>query len=652
MYDRQDMAKSIVKAHWLPFSGITSGLRDDLQVRILDGCEDDEALKLAPISGEELAFIREKSAQVEGRPSLLLELLEHFDAPESGDENLRLERRFLKGYALSRLGRAAEAQTLFQSLPRTFQPKILVEKGLEKLNQGELSAAEGIFKDALERGRGEFDPFTACTLYGGLSLALIHQGQFREAELCIDERRKILARTPSRVLSFGTRLYEILFLLERNNFDLAADLLAKTLGEVHSESINNYFILNLKLRLLLARNELGQAETHLERLRETARALNLAEGVLDFRIEEIELLLRRNATDEAQAKIATLRQDPLKKRDQFLRFRIALLQAVASIQKRNSEKALKEIVEAIDLGEANRYRPWLTWAFFHAAGIAIASGQPVQAKLFLNRGRKLSSEIGLRVRLACFSYMTEVIESRYATGSALISLAKHQEIGPELEYFLDAYRLLDVLNLTVISRERREMLAEPQLRRLLFKEPGVFWFQKESVLLSNHGDGRVELVEWPALSPLLAAFRLFWNDLQTTHAGLNLSDVHQARSPHPYRPELHESSAKMQISRLRKKIKNSKLSLKFDRDIGRYQLLAELPPFTIQSGLKPTATKLSGRKEELLERIGMEPFVSTKALCEEFKVTRQALHPFLRALQEEGKIRVVKRGPVSGYILR
>jgi biotin operon repressor len=105
----------------------------------------------------------------------------------------------------------------------------------------------------------------------------------------------------------------------------------------------------------------------------------------------------------------------------------------------------------------------------------------------------------------------------------------------------------------------------------------------------------------------------------------------------------------MVISRLRDKLKLSGLELLFNRDVGRYEFQTEYPAFTILSGR--TDKKSSNRRDELLERIGMEPFVSTQTLCEEFKVSRQALHPFLSALQKEGKIRVVKRGPTSGYII-
>jgi DeoR/GlpR family transcriptional regulator of sugar metabolism len=56
------------------------------------------------------------------------------------------------------------------------------------------------------------------------------------------------------------------------------------------------------------------------------------------------------------------------------------------------------------------------------------------------------------------------------------------------------------------------------------------------------------------------------------------------------------------------------------------------------------------REQELLARIAMEPFVSTKKLCAEFGVSRQALHPFLKTLAEQKRIRVVRRGPVSGYV--
>jgi tetratricopeptide (TPR) repeat protein len=359
------MAKSIVKVNWLPAPLDGS----ELQARLLQG---DVAQWLTRYEGREREYLLAKSSQIAGRPSQILEALGKLD-PHPTNE-LDLELLFLKGFAFSRLGRVNEAQKIFGTLPKQFQAKILIEKGLERLNRGEFISAEVVFKKALEKGAGDFDPYSACTLFGGLSLTLIHQGSFGEAEACLRERRRLLLKTPSESLLFGTRLYEILLLLERNQFEGAAELLSKTLGELERDSINSYFILHLKLRLHIARNELEKAEENLQDLRQTAEKLNLSEGVLDFRLEEIELLLRKNESIEAARRIESLKSDAVRMRDQFLRFRLAVLNAVLLIQKRDVATSIKEISQAIEIGEIHRYRPTMTWALFHAAGIAAATG--------------------------------------------------------------------------------------------------------------------------------------------------------------------------------------------------------------------------------------------------------------------------------------
>lgn len=653
------MRKSIVKVDWLPLAKLSQLQRQPLQSLVLNGELRAEAdvpgsIRTA-LRNDENRYLLEKTAQIEGNPARLLGLLSELPQrkPEGADErSLWEERVFLKGFALSRLGKTMDAQAIFQTLPSRFGPRVRIEQALQRLNRGDLLEAKSMFESALEQGRGELDPYSVCTLLGGLSLSQIHQGEFREAESSLNERRKVLRNNPSPVLSFGTRLYEILLSLEKNDFARARHTLGNALSEENRDSVNRFFLLHLKLRLHLSRNDLESAGQAIEDLKRTMSTLNLTNGVLDLGPEEAEWELRSGRPEAARAKIDELQVLALARKDEFLHFRLTVLRSEISFRLGEKAKALGEITNALQTGEARNYRPMLTWGLFHASGIALAAGHPVQAKLFLNRGRRLARDLGLDIRLACFSYMSDVLDGKYASSSALISLAKHQEIGPELEYYLDAYELLDVVRLDVTSKGSRESVAEPELRRMLFKSPGVFWFQREAVLLAN-SNGVVHFHEFQKQSPLLACFRLLWNASQREEDGLSLKQIHKARSSQPFREDLHANAAKMLISRLRQSVAVCELEIRFDRAKGLYSLAGELPTFTIQNSIEEaTDTSSKDREMELLERIAMEPFVTTKTLCEEFGVTRQALHPFLRSLVETGKVRLVRRGPVSGYVYR
>jgi hypothetical protein len=645
--------KIIVNQSWLPPLALARGVRAKVEALLLSGAlgEPCETPFLRGLPREAQSYLREKAAQIGGQPAHLLELSAGLprEAPNGEEERaLWQERAYLRGFAHSRLGREQAADEFFLQLPPRFQPAIRAERALLRLNRGELVEAEGLFLAAAQ-GNHAFDPYTACTLLGGLSLARIQQGDFLGAEQALRERRRILRAHPSPTLSFGTQLYEVLLRLERNDFDGASAALERSLSGIAAASVNGFFLRHLQLRLHLARNELSAAEVSLKALGELRRELQFPDGVLDFRLEEIEWNLRNQNPAATAAAIEALR--PAAERDQYLRFRLGLLRAQALSQSGKPKEAFAEIQAVIELGEAQRYRPGLSWAFLHAAGIALSAGHPLAARLFLSRGRHLSAQLQLAVRLAGFSYMTELLEEKYASSSALLGLARHQEIGPELEYFLGAYGLLNEVSLSVSSGGGREVVAEPRFRRQLFRSAGVFWFQKELVLLVNRGGARVLSYEFPASAPPSALFRLLWSEMERGGPGITLRDVHALRSHAPYREHLHAGAAKMLVTRLRQKLAGSELSLTYERASGRYSLRSTLPSFTIQSG-GDKAAPARNRKEEILARIAMEPFVRTQTLTDELGVSRQALHVFLKDLCEEGRIRLVRRGPKSGYVFK
>jgi tetratricopeptide (TPR) repeat protein len=502
----------------------------------------------------------------------------------------------------------------------------------------------------IEQERESLDVYSQCTLLGGYSLLLIHMGQFAEAKRCINRRKAILKLMHSPILDFGTRLYEILLHLEQNQFDEAAQQIEAASAGKNTVSINQFFLRHLQLRLHLARNQLVAAEQTLDSLKTLTQQLQVSEGILDFRLEEIELKIRQRVLSKSLGEIARLEQT----KDRFLLFRVKLLKSQALASQGQLEEALREIQGALALGEAGHYRPGLTWAFFHAAGIARLSQNDLQAKLYLQRGRRLAEELGLRDRESCFALMSEVMDDRdHARGSALMALAKYQNIGPELEYFLDTYQLVEGSKFTITDGERQSVVQEPGLRRAFFQAPGVFCFQREGVIISNLGEGKVRSVELSSSTALLPVFRLFLN-AELARDGVSLSAVHESRSPHPYREHLHLPATKMLLSRLRDAIKVCGLGVQFDRLKGQYILVSSLPIYLIKhTDVAPTGTAPAERQDRetaVYERIAMAPFVATRDLCQEFAVTRQALHPLLKNLVLAKKIRMIRRGPVSGYI--
>lgn len=649
---------SIVKADWLPLLDLPARDRRALAAAILLGDlhSAPAAASLTKLNPAQQGYVREKCLQVSGKPAELkhaLRALEPQPAHEK-DRPLWEERLFLKAFAHSRLGEEKEAEAEFAQLPSRFRSRVQTERALRLLNQGSVTEAEALFTRARE-SLPELDPFSASTLLGGLTLAAISAGHFKTAEGALRERKHILKAHPSPTLAFGTTLYEILYSLEHNEFAEAEEKLRAATAEFEKRSVNGFFLLHLGLRLALARNELERAGDSLAELREIRRDLKLPEGVLDFRLEEIEWHLRSVRAKEARPLVNTLLAQALAKKDDHLRFRVGMLHALTLWLENEIPAALNEIENAIQVAELRHYRTTLSWAYFHAAGVALSAKQHLRAKLFLHRGLRLSQELKLPARGAAFSYLSEALEHRETRDGtrSLLSLAKHQRMGPELEYFLSAYQLLDRVALHVRQGRHQDVVDEPRLRQKLFREPGYFWFQREATLVANQGDGDITHLDLSAGEHQLLLFRLFWNAAQEGGTGLRLEDIHHARLTTPFRDHLHGPAAKMALSRLRSTLRRCGIGLEYAREARRYRLALPHPAYTIQSAAAGQRAQGARQREaDILQRIAAESFVATQVLCEELQVSRQALHPLLKRLCSQGKLKLVRRGPTSGYVYR
>lgn len=649
---------------WLALGGLNDTERAMIEGLILEGAA--EAVESVPaavrdrLGPDAIALIRELSFQVSGKPTAILESTAQVGpiAPDTDPQvrKIRFERRFLRGFAFNRLGQYENAKLEWAQLEREseelyerFRPKIRVEDAIYKHNRGELNLAiEDL--EALDAATvRSLDVYTQARLLGGLALNYIYTGQFAAADQCLTKQERLVVAHPNSPIFVASARVRITLLLERDEFAKARKKLEAIFDRCPPGGVNRAFMMQLQLRLFLAQNDIEQADRSLEALQDYTQSIQLPLGVLNYLDERVDLLLRMKKGRDAMNEITGALAEGEMRRDSYTQFKHLQFKGRVMALDSNYDAALRYMDEAINLGEARNYRPDLVWAFFHAAGISFRARLFVRFKMYLTRGHRLADQLSLKVRASCFAYLIDFHERKYDQASSLVSLLQHQEIGPEIEYFLDFYGVLNNVAISVGEGRHHETIQEPELRRRLFSQKGTFWFQREGVLVTNHGAGRITTVRFQVSSPILAGFRM----LLGSRDGLRVKEFHQARSPHAFRDELHGSAAKMLISRIRAHIAPGQLTVDFDRATGRYHLNGAYPLLSIQaindSAVGADQKAETNLDEELLQRISMETFVTTAALCEEFKMSRQRIHPYLKRLVESGAIRLIRRGPISGY---
>ncbi len=606
-------------------------------------------------------LVYEASLQIAGKFAEILRSTERL-SPKPEDEidrRIWCERKFLRGFGYQRTGQAAEARREWTELLEhaggltpIFDPRIRIEEGVTRLNQGDFLSAVQILRGALTVGRENFDLYTLTRVLGVLGLSNMHLGEFARAEHYLTEESRVLAGLDVPSLHAGLTRIWITLAIKRDDFDRAQRQLNEALPQAEESRTTYAYLLQLQARVYLARNFLDEARTTLDRLARWIERFSIPAGALDPSEEWLELHLRRRELPQARELVARALSQAQARHDRFAGFRLRIAEARALALGGRREQALRIAEAAIVEGEDRGYRPDLVAALFHAAGIAFQGKDLLRFRNHSLRGQRLAGELGLALRHASFTYLLEFHRKDASPSSAFLALLRAgRSIGRELEYLLNTYSILSKVRLEISDGSKRYRMEESVFRSELFSESGVFWFPAEHTLLTKRS-GRLEVVAFEEGSLVLAAFLLLLNRRE----GFTLEDVHRLRSKAPFHPFRHTAAARMILTRIRQELEKTGLSVEYGRESGRYRLESFLAPLTIEVERETGAVGGVGgapvdRYHQIIDRIRAERFARTADLCERLGMTRQSLHPYLKELSRRGLVRLVRRGPVSGYVL-
>jgi hypothetical protein len=608
-------------------------------------------------------LVFEASLQIAGKFSDILRSTEGL-APAPLDEQERrlwCERKFLRGFGYQRTGQGSEARREWAELlahagglAPLFDPRIRVEEGVSRLNQGDFLSSVQILRGALTIGRDNFDLYTLTRVLGCLGLANIHLGEFNRAEAYLDEEARALSSLEAPALQAGLTRIRITLALKRDDFDRSQSLLNEALPQAEESRTTYAYLLQLQARVYLARNFLDEARTTLERLKRWAERFSIPASALDPSEEWLELHLRLRELPMARTLVARALAQAEARHDRFAGFRLRVAEARSQALAGRREQALRIIEQAVVEGEDRGYRPDLVAALFHAAGIAFQARDLLRFRNHSLRGQRLAGELDLSLRHASFTYLLEFHRKDASPSSAFLALLRAgRSIGRELEYSLNTYSILSKVRLEIFDGQKRFRMEESVFRSELFSESGVFWFPAERTLLAKRS-GRLDVISFEEGSLVLAAFLLALNRAE----GFTLEDVHRLRSKAPFHPFRHTAAARMILTRLRQEAERVGLGVDYHRESGRYRLESFLTPLTIEvqrETASPDAAPAAGggadRERQIFERIREERFARTADLCDRLGMTRQSLHPYLKELTRRGLVKLVRRGPVSGYAL-
>lgn len=591
------------------------------------------------------------------------------------------ERRFLQGFARNRLGFRDEAIAIWQSI-RDFSEQcaglepvvaaieleecvILLNKGLFKSCVAKLEAL--LASESLKCAIGTIRALAV------LGLCYSGQGNFAQVERVLALELACLDQFKSSTMSMAFMRRRIDFHMAREEYQLALRLLEETLAKPQNSKTTHAFLLELKARLFLIRNRLTDARAVLDELEGFIKDGWVPLGVINILEEWCEFFLREKRPLDAMPLIEKSLLESFESGDLLYQFKSQIYHARALTLLGDHAGALEVVEKALLLGEAQGFGLELVEGLFHAAGIAHRVGDWPRCLVFLTRAGRLARKMALHLRAACFDYLRVVMARSKASLLPFFELLKHPELGQELIYYLDFYGILAQTMLSMRRGSEVFVLSEGQVRNLILGTAASFWFPAEKIVVN--GDGRklrlLELAKQPKAAKL-------FERLSRSREGIGLEDVHRLHNKSHFHPLRHSGQARTLIYRLRKALRELTLDIHFDRDRMRYSLKFQAELVTIRavssqalgasaagsglgvmdlrdgSDLRTSGQQLLrqdvSRIEQIHEIIRQSGRKTTTELCRELGVSRQALHPHLTRLVREGKVKLVKRGPLTSYV--
>jgi hypothetical protein len=260
----------------------------------------------------------------------------------------------------------------------------------------------------------------------------------------------------------------------------------------------------------------------------------------------------------------------------------------------------------------------------------------------------------MAVLAACFEYLEELQGGKPSISRAVVAfLRQGARIAPEMQYFLSIYSFSEQTEFVVSDAYQSHKMNEASFRSQLVGQDAVFWIPQECAILSTIGrSARVAYLKHDTLP-----YAVFLLAFSRAGEGFELEDVHRLRlDQSPYHPFRHAHSARVLVLSLRRDLAPLGVRIEYDRSTQRYFLRSPVPilRLSVTSGgqrvLLARDRKSSAIPKLLEARLEKDRFIRTADICRDFKVTRQSMNRHLRALAAKGKVRLVKRGPISGYL--
>ncbi len=609
-----------------------------------------------------VALVEEAMAQLAGQSAALLRSSRSLpdEPPPSHRPAFEwwCERKFLRGFALSRTGEMDAAEAVWTQLLAVAGPfeervrtRLRIETGVRELNQGNFLRSIPTLQGALLQPTS-LDVYTRTRAWGCLALAQIHVGDFSHATQSLAQERAYLRRLglweDAHGMRAGWRRIQVTLALKRDRFEEAEAHLSDGFRDAVGSVTAHAYLLQLRARLHLARRQWTEAAQTLRELDQWQEKHAIPEASLDPSEERLAWALGERSFGALHAGLERSRARAVARGDRFAEFRVAAL-AARWLAKQGKRKAALEQLEAlVKEAMANAFLPDAVELHFHAAGLAAQQGDRVAFRTHALRGERLAHSLGLARRQAYFRTLIELQRPGHSASAAFVAfLEGAANRSRELEHALSEYRVLESLALQVHDGLRSFLMEERDFRERLFQEDGVFWFRDEGALITREG-GRIAVRRFEPQSQSRALFALAMDRPE----GFRLEDVHRLRSPAEFHPFRHTSAARMLVSRLRAELAGTGLALEYARDDQAYALRSRFPPLTIQvRSAAARRVRRSGRErlERVLDPIRQAGFLSTQDLCARFGVKRQTLHPILQELVRQRRIVLERRGPISGY---
>lgn len=563
------------------------------------------------------------------------------------------EAWFLKSSALLQIGKKNEANQIWKEIRRRLwqspffeeiETKIEIEEGVIELNSGNYHSAKRTLERALSYKQLLNTTYLLHGL-GALTIVYVQFGRWTCASRLIQRYQKIISTYPFPNAKLKPKRLKLLLEVARENWNAVNRILSSCITGQKWITKDYLLFSAISVEVCLRKIETKRADLEIANLESAADQIGLSHSIINIPEYKLELALLKSEINEAHL-IATKNALAKARTNKDYRAQTKLLLYCGLARLHLKSMKIDYFEEAYQIAKQKGLIIDLLQVLFHYAGAAYLSGNLEKAKSLLLEGKQLAQELSIDFKSDLFDYIYSSIGKQGVDCGKLSKLLFSKESQTVLAYYLDTFGFLEKFALLIKTSSRGERtFSEKDFRKFIFDRPCIAFFpQSKSILFTG--------TTWFRSLDLKDCSWNILNHLINVQDLITIEQVHASYSPKPYHSLRHQPAARNAIFQFRQDLECFGIQLVFDRNRLGYRMVTKLPVFSIRPlRLFNGNKRLSrlDRKAQIVSILADRSEMTTSELIQHTSISRQALHPILKELISENRLRVRGKGPGTIY---